>query len=181
MLKLKKRILLAIYYNFAYYLPDSYGRYGKFYNFIRVSLCKRIFKSCGKIRTINRKVNFGSGYGVIMGDESGIGANTTIPYDTIIGKNCMISRNIFILNRNHDFSRTDIPINNQGFKAAKQTIIEDDCWLGMNSLFTPGRVIKKGTIIAMGSVVTKDFPEYSIVGGNPAKLIKSRLPENSNQ
>ncbi|MCS2954264.1 hypothetical protein AAH021_23755 [Bacteroides thetaiotaomicron] len=38
-----------------------------------------------------------------------------------------------------------------------------------------GRTIKKGTIIAAGSVVTKDFPEYSIIGGNPAKLIKSRI------
>ena len=35
--------------------------------------------------------------------------------------------------------------------------------------------MKKGSIVAMGSVLTKDFPEYSVVGGNPAKLIKSRL------
>ncbi|MBR5596007.1 MAG: acyltransferase [Lachnospiraceae bacterium] len=114
-----------------------------------------------------------------MGDESGIGANTQIPSDTIIGKNVMLSRKCFILDRNHRFDRVDIPINDQGFKEAKQTIIEDDCWVGMNTLFTPGRRVRKGTIIAMGSVVTKDFPEYSIVGGNPAKLIKSRLNEEN--
>ena len=45
----------------------------------------------------------------------------------------------------------------------------------MNSLLTPGRHIRKGTIVAMGSVLTRDYPEYSIVGGNPAKLIKSRI------
>jgi acetyltransferase-like isoleucine patch superfamily enzyme len=39
---------------------------------------------------------------------------------------------------------------------------------------TPGRHISKGTIIGMGSILTKDFPPYSVVGGNPAKLIKSR-------
>lgn len=40
---------------------------------------------------------------------------------------------------------------------------------------TPGRHVSKGTIVAMGSVLTKDFPTYSIVGGNPAIFIKSRL------
>lgn len=54
------------------------------------------------------------------------------------------------------------------------TVIEDDCWIGMNTLMTPGRHISKGTIIGMGSILTKDFPPYSVVGGNPAKLIKSR-------
>lgn len=172
---IKKRLFLFLYYNFAYYLPDSYGRFGKFYNAIRVFLCKRIFRKCGSIRTINRRVNFGSGFEIEIGDESGIGANTTIPHNTIIGNNCMISRNIFILNRNHSFSRTDIPINDQGFKEEKLTIIEDDCWIGMNSLLTPGRIVRKGTIVAMGSVLTKDYPAYSIVGGNPAKLLKNRL------
>lgn len=174
-LSFKQWICLILYYGFAYYLPDSYGFGGKLWNGIRVFLCKRLFKKCGHIRTINRKVHFSTGSEIEIGDESGIGANTQIPYNTIIGNHTIVSRNIFILNRNHEFGRTDIPINEQGFKPDKQTIIEDDCWLGMNSLYTPGRTIKKGTIIAMGSVLTKDFPEYSIVGGNPAKLLKSRI------
>lgn len=112
-----------------------------------------------------------------MGDDSGIGANTEIPSDTIIGKNVMLSRRCFVLHRNHEFSRIDIPIIKQGFKETKKLIIEDDCWIGLNSILTPGRHVSKGTIVGMGSVLTKDFPEYSIVGGNPAKLIKSRLAQ----
>lgn len=54
------------------------------------------------------------------------------------------------------------------------TIIEDDCWIGVRSILTPGRHIKKGSIIAAGAIVTKDFDEYSIIGGNPAHLIKKR-------
>jgi maltose O-acetyltransferase len=150
---------------------------GKISNYIRVFLCKRIFKKCGKIRTINRKVVFGSGRNIEMGDNSGIGANTEIPSDTIIGKNVMLSRRCFVLHRNHEFSRIDIPIIKQGFKETKKLIIEDDCWIGLNSILTPGRHVSKGTIVGMGSVLTKDFPEYSIVGGNPAKLIKSRLTQ----
>lgn len=109
-----------------------------------------------------------------MGDESGIGADCNIPADTIIGNNVMISRNVFVLNRNHQYDRTDIPINDQGFREPKQTVIEDDVWIGLRTILTPGRHVKRGTIVAMGSVLTKDFPEYSVVGGNPAKLIKSR-------
>jgi maltose O-acetyltransferase len=150
---------------------------GKISNYIRVFLCKRIFKKCGKIRTINRKVVFGSGRNIEMGGNSGIGANTEIPSDTIIGKNVMLSRRCFVLHRNHEFSRIDIPIIKQGFKETKKLIIEDDCWIGLNSILTPGRHVSKGTIVGMGSVLTKDFPEYSIVGGNPAKLIKSRLTQ----
>ncbi len=133
-----------------------------------------MFKKCGNISTINRRVNFGTGYGIEMGDGSGIGEHTTLPPDTIIGKNVIIGRHSFILSRNHNFDRIDIPIVEQGNGPYKQTIIEDDCWIGLHTLMTPGRHIKKGTIIGMGSVVTKDFPEYSVIGGAPAKLIKRR-------
>ena len=120
-------------------------------------------------------MNFHLGRYIEIGDESGIGANVDLPEGTIIGKNVMISRNVFILNRNHRYDRLDIPINDQGFYETKQTIIEDDVWIGLRSILTPGRVVRKGSIVAMGSVLTKDFPEYSIVGGNPAKFIKSRV------
>ena len=178
-MNLKKSVCLIAYYGFAQYLPNSYSKIlGGFSNSIRVFLCKQIFKKCGKIRTINRKVNFGSGRDFEMGDDSGIGECTQLPPDTIIGKNVMVSRFVFILHRNHEFARIDIPINDQGYKPFKRTVIEDDCWIGLGSYINPGRTIKKGTIVAMGSVLTKDFPEYSIVGGNPAKLIKSRLTNN---
>ncbi|KAA2370822.1 acyltransferase [Alistipes shahii] len=168
---------LTIYYGFAQYLPNSYCAFrplGMASNWIRVYCVKRIFKKCGHIRTINRKVHFASGRNIEIGDESGIGANTSIPGNTIIGNHVILSRNCFILDKNHIFERTDIPLNDQGCYPPKQTVIEDDCWIGMNTLMTPGRHISKGTIIGMGSILTKDFPPYSVVGGNPAKLIKSR-------
>lgn len=63
----------------------------------------------------------------------------------------------------------------QGFKKYPPVVIEDDVWIGGHVMINVGRTIKKGIIIAAGSVVTKDFPEYSIIEGNPAKLIKSRI------
>lgn len=176
MAKIGKWICLLLYYGFAQYLPDSYSRFGgRFSNKVRVFLCKRIFKKCGHIRTINRKVQFGSGRNIVMGDESGIGARTSVPYNIIIGNNVILSRDCFVLLQNHRFDRTDIPLNDQGLLPEQQTVIEDDCWIGLQTLMTPGRHVRKGTIVGMGSVLTKDFPEYSIVGGAPAKLIRSRL------
>ena len=88
----------------------------------------------------------------------------------------MMGPNCYVIKYNHNFSRVDIPMNQQGFQSEENvlTIIEDDVWIGMNVLMTPGRKISKGSIIAGGSVLCKDFPEYSIIGGNPSKLIKSR-------
>ncbi|MGL5056657.1 MAG: CatB-related O-acetyltransferase [Fusobacteriaceae bacterium] len=53
-------------------------------------------------------------------------------------------------------------------------VIKDDVWIGMDSLILSGVTIGQGAIIAAGSVITKDVVPYSIVGGNPAKVIKYR-------
>lgn len=65
-------------------------------------------------------------------------------------------------------------MNQQGFTTKKQTIIEDDVWIGRNVTMTLGRVIKEGSIIGACCVLTKDFPEYSLIEGNPSKLIRLR-------
>ena len=54
-------------------------------------------------------------------------------------------------------------------------VIGDDCWIGVRSILTPGHTIGQGSIIAAGSVVTHDVQPYTIVGGNPAKPIRSRF------
>lgn len=86
----------------------------------------------------------------------------------------MMGPNCFILDVNHDVSDTSKPMCFQGMGARKTTIIDDDVWIGRDVKMTPGRHISRGSIIAMACVLTKDFPEYSIIGGNPSKIIKSR-------
>ena len=174
---IKYYFFLALYYGLAQYFPDSYCSIkliGKFSNWLRIVCVRNIFKKCGNIRTINRKVNFNSGKNIEIGDHSGIGARAHIPSNTIIGNNVIISRDCCLWHANHKFDRTDIPLNDQGVGPTLVTMIEDDCWIGMRSILTPGRHISKGTIVGMGSVVTKDFPAYSIIGGAPAKFIRSR-------
>ena len=171
----KQVFFLALYYGIFIWMPDNVIGGGKIWKHMRWLCCKQIFKKCGKNVNIMRKAVFGSGRNLEIGDNSGLGVNCNIPGNTIIGDNVMMGPNCYILGRNHAFNRTDIPMIEQGFTESKPTVIGDDVWIGREVLMTPGRTIKKGTIIAGGTVLCKDFDEYSIVGGNPSRLIRSRL------
>jgi len=58
-------------------------------------------------------------------------------------------------------------------------IIEDDVWIGSNSVILSGVKIGRGSIIGAGSIVTKDVESYSIVGGNPAKFLRKRFDQKT--
>ena len=115
------------------------------------------------------------GAGLTMGDNSNIG-----PYNYIgcsgkitIGNNVMLAPRVSIYAENHVFDHPDVLIRDQGVEK-KDVIIEDDCWIAANSILLAGVTIGKGSVVAAGSVVTENVPPYSVVGGVPAKLIKSR-------
>ena len=170
-----KIMCLALYYGFAQFLPSSsFAWGGGFSKKIRYLLCRRIFKECGKNVNIEKKAHFGNGRNIKIGNNSGIGINCHVPSDIEIGDNVMMGPYCYILDRNHKFDRTDIPMCQQGATPRMQTVIGNDVWIGRQVLIMPGRKIADGSIIAGGCVLTKDFPAYSIVGGNPSKLIKSR-------
>lgn len=60
----------------------------------------------------------------------------------------------------------------------KKVFIDKNCWFGGNVFIVPGVSLGEGCIVAGGAVVTKSFPPLSVIGGNPAKLIKSRKPSD---
>ena len=167
------RLFRFLYYHFAIYLPQSNKMFGVG-KWVRYHLCKRIFKKCGKNVNIEKYAKFGSGEHIEIGDYSGIGVKATIPDGSIIGKYVMMGPNCFVHQRNHSFSRTDIPMMQQGFTPTKPIVIDDDVWIGRDVTIMIGRHISKGSIIAANCVLTKDYPEYSVVGGNPSRLIRNR-------
>lgn len=148
---------------------------GPFSKKMRYLCCKNFFRTCGQHVNIDRNVSFGTGFGLEIGDNSGIGKNGSVPSNLKIGRDVMIGPDIKIFASNHKFENINIPIRMQGSTPPLVTTIEDDVWIGANVLILPGRTIRKGSIIAAGTVLTKDFPEYSIAGGNPSRLIRSRL------
>ena len=73
---------------------------------------------------------------------------------------------------NHVFDDPNRPFVNQGI-TAEGIIIEDDVWLGAGAVITDGVRVGKGAVVAAGAVVTKDVPPHTVVGGLPAKPIKT--------
>jgi maltose O-acetyltransferase len=171
-----KKISLIIYYLLLNKLPHSSvpviglpcERFKEFF-------IKKIFKHCGANVNIGKGARFGNGKHIQIGSNSGIGMYCKVPNNIIIGEDVMMGLNVTIFGSNHIYDRTDIPIRKQGMRSYEPVIIEDDVWIGSNVIIMPGLKISKGTIIGAGSIVTKSFPAYSIIAGNPAKLIKSRL------
>ena len=165
-----------MYYSLLRFLPSStFPVLGHGIEKIRLCVGKMIFKRCGSRVNIEKGAHFGKGFEIEIGDHSGIGKNAKIPSDIIIGKDVLIGNNVTIFGTSHVFERTDEPIISQGSKKYPPFVIEDDVWIGQSVIVLPqvGK-IAKGTIIGAGSVVTKSFPEYSIIGGNPARLIRMR-------
>ncbi len=112
---------------------------------------------------------------ITIGSKTRIHGSCLHAYNSIsVGKRCLIAANCQILDSNgHDLSFDNIEnrINTSG--DSKPITIEDDVWIGANSIVLPGVTIGKGTVIAAGSIVTKTIPAMCIAGGNPAQVIRT--------
>jgi acetyltransferase-like isoleucine patch superfamily enzyme len=128
---------------------------------------------------------------VELGDYSYIGRNCLLQ-NVKIGKYCSIANDVMIGLGNHPINHfSTSPLfykknNTLGktlvsedldFEEYKEIVIENDVWIGARVTILDGVKIGNGSIIASGSVVTKDVPDYAIVGGVPAKILKYRFEE----
>lgn len=122
-----------------------------------------------------------------IGDNIFIGVRSTLQAKEKIeiGDNVIIASDVAIIdNNNHpiepkmrirmsncfDYMKDDLWT--WKYARSKPIKIEDNVWIGRNSIILKGVTIGKGSIVALGSIVTKDVPPYSIVAGNPAKVVK---------
>ncbi len=164
----------------------SYIRVGKNFNiddFAEVNGLSKEGIICGDNVTIGKfsSIRPSNQYGGNIGQGLEIGNNSNIgPYSYVgcsgkitIGNNVMISPRVGLYAENHNFDQTDVPMKSQGVTTSFISI-EDDCWIAANSIILAGVTIGHGSIVAAGSVVTKDVPPHSVVAGNPAMVIKSR-------
>lgn len=167
------KILYIVYYLIIQNLPNS--RYASVFNKIRVFYLSKILKLTegGKNAFFEEKVYIGNQGKVQIGKDCHINENVFIQ-NAIIGSYVMIAPGVAIVANSHVTTRTDIPMSLQGKVKDKRVTIEDDVWIGRNAIILPGIVIHKGAIVGAGSVVTKDVEAYTVVGGVPAKKIKSR-------
>lgn len=172
-MKIQKFLGLVAYYGFARFLPVSTSPLTHWTRKIRRFVCHPIFDHCGKNVNIERGANFSMGGGISIGSGSGLGINCVVHGPLSIGDNVMMGPDVVILTHTHNINRIDIPMGQQGARIAKVSI-GNDVWIGMRSIIMPGVTIGSGAVIGAGAVVTKDVPDYAIVGGVPARIIKFR-------
>lgn len=116
-------------------------------------------------------INNGMG-DVKIGDNSFIGLNNTLIGPLEIGQNVITAQQVVISGLNHGYEAVEIPIKDQPCHT-KPIVVKDDCWIGAGAIITAGVTIGKHAVVAAGSIVTRDVPDYTVVAGNPARVIKS--------
>lgn len=123
---------------------------------------------------INIEKNTRFSHRIKIGSHSGIGFSSRLYGPICIGDDVMMGPDCWIYTQNHATADIDTPMRLQGPQPERPVTIGNDVWIGGRVTILPGVKIGNGVIIGAASVVTKDVPDYAIVGGNPARILKMR-------
>ncbi|MDE5886266.1 MAG: acyltransferase [Muribaculaceae bacterium] len=165
------------FYFLSYYLPSPYlPIIGKFCSRIRSTILHFINPHISQKSTIGKRCYFGNPQNLHIVSGSSIGNDFKMHNSfVIIDKNVMIASDVNIWGGGHYTSDTSLPMISQGDIGKTSLIIEEDVWIGARTtILAKGQIIGKGSVIGAGSVITKEVPPYSILAGNPAKIIRKR-------
>ena len=130
----------------------------------------------GKGSSLHTEIRFYNAHNIKIGQDSIVGEGSVLDgrAKLIIGNHVDIASEVMIYNSKHD-------INDPQFNAVSAPVeIEDYVFIGPRAIILPGVKIGKGAIVAAGAVVTKDVPEFAIVGGVPAQEIGERKNKTPN-
>lgn len=135
----------------------------------RISIGKHAyFLPCKEYAGVSYNPIIEIGDGCIIGIRNSFAAINSIK----IGRNVLFAGYVHLTDHSHGYEDVDRPITPQTLISKGPIVIEDDCWLGFGCEILSGVHIGKHCVIAARAVVTKDVPPYSIVAGNPARIIK---------
>ncbi len=173
---------LILYYGFVRYFPKSnVPLLGKMALYLRRWCCRHLFVECGMDLNVEQGAYFGNGRNFYIGNHVCLGRNFCSHNFTVyIDDYCLMGENVLFQGGGHCFADPDLPIGLQGTLGKSKLHICGDVWIGARAIVLAGcHRIGYGAIIGAGSVVTKDVPDYAIVGGNPARIIKMRNNANT--
>jgi acetyltransferase-like isoleucine patch superfamily enzyme len=145
------------------------------YRFFKRLFIKYVYglKSVHKTFNIGGKCNISKDFKA--GEYSYVGNNCLIYPGVSIGRYTMLAQNVQIIGADHNYDIPGIPSTFSGRPTLKKTFIGRDVWIGANSIVMAGVKIGDGSIVAAGSIVTKDVDPFVIVGGVPAKFLRKRF------
>lgn len=166
----KQKILYIFYKVTSSWLPET--RHFPIGGCLRRFWLKKIIRFCGKNVNVESRAAFTPK--LKIGNNSGIGIECQLYGNITIGENVLMGPEVVIYTQNHKFSDSEKYIGEQGYEEEKEVVLGNDIWIGRRVMIMPGVHIGNGCVIAAGAVVTKDMPDYSVVGGIPAKVIKKR-------
>ncbi len=126
----------------------------------------------GDDSTIEDFTTINNGVGdIYIGDRTRIGLGCTLIGPVTIGNDVRLAQNIVMSGLNHNYTDISMPISEQGV-SINPIVVEDEVWIGANCVILPGVTVKKHAVVAAGSIVRQNVPAYSVVAGNPAKVMK---------
>jgi len=165
---------LVVSYELIMSIVLALPRY-RFCIYIKQALLGIMGAKFGKRVVIYPGVWISPGRNLVVDDDVDLAKDVLITTSggVYIGKRSLIGYRTQIISANHSIPPIGEPFPISGDVLGK-VIIENDVWIGANCIITPGVTIGEGSVVAAGSVVTKDVKANSIVGGVPAKLIKMR-------
>src|SRR5438105_78357 len=135
---------------------------------------------------IGRYVELGPSGKISIGDYTSIQDRSILVGDVRLGRYCFLSLNVLLTSGRHYFDRwPHLLIRDQDEQVSRSAdlhlehsrpiVVEEDCWLGMNSVVMPGINVGRGCVVGSNAVVTQDLPPYSVAVGSPARIVRLRL------
>lgn len=154
----------------------NYGFGEKIRKKLKVFFWRHYFKSMGESVTIHPSVMIRNPENIVIGNNSNINHGCEIygAGGLTIGTGTLLAYNILVFTDSRKFKSKE-PLKTLRGRTKNPVTIGDDVWIGAGAIIMPGVNIGSHSIVAAGSVVTKDVEEWSIVGGNPAKKIGTRV------